>query len=44
MPSPAATFLTMQIVATMQANNIQRIYTFNNADFQKFSELEVITP
>lgn len=34
----------LQIVATMQANNIQRIYTFNNADFRKFSELEVITP
>ena len=34
----------LQIVATMQANNIQRIYTFNAADFQKFPEIEVITP
>jgi len=34
----------LQIVATMQANNIQRIYTFNAADFQRFSELAVITP
>jgi toxin-antitoxin system PIN domain toxin len=34
----------LQIVATMQANNIQRIYTFNTDDFQKFPELAVITP
>lgn len=34
----------LQIVATMQANNIQRIYTFNTADFQEFPELAVITP
>lgn len=34
----------LQIVATMQANNIRRIYTFNTGDFQKFPELTVITP
>ena len=34
----------LQIVATMQANNIRRIYTFNTGDFLKFSELTVITP
>jgi toxin-antitoxin system PIN domain toxin len=34
----------LQIVATMQANNIQRIYTFNTGDFQKFHGLAVITP
>lgn len=34
----------LQIVATMQANNIQRIYTFNAADFQKFPELAVVIP
>ncbi len=34
----------LQIVATMQANNIQRIYTFNTADFQRFSELTIVAP
>ena len=34
----------LQIVATMQANSIQRIYTFNTADFAVFSELSVVTP
>jgi toxin-antitoxin system PIN domain toxin len=34
----------LQIVATMQANGIQRIYTFNVDDFGVFSELSVLTP
>ena len=34
----------LQIVATMQANAIQRIYTFNSADFESFSELSIVTP
>jgi len=34
----------LQIVATMQANGIQRIYTFNTDDFAVFSELAVSTP
>ncbi|MGA2115497.1 MAG: TA system VapC family ribonuclease toxin [Bryobacteraceae bacterium] len=34
----------LQIVATMQANGIQRIYTFNADDFQVFPELAVLTP
>ena len=34
----------LQIVATMQANGVQRIYTFNGDDFKVFAELEVITP
>lgn len=34
----------LQIVATMQANGIQRIYTFNPDDFRVFSELSVVTP
>ena len=34
----------LQIVATMQANNIQRIYTFNAADFRVFPELTVTSP
>jgi toxin-antitoxin system PIN domain toxin len=34
----------LQLVATMQANNVQRIYTFNTADFEVFPELTVIAP
>jgi len=34
----------LQIVATMQANGIQRIYTFNIGDFEVFPELAVLTP
>ncbi|MGD0776328.1 MAG: PIN domain-containing protein [Candidatus Solibacter sp.] len=34
----------LQIVATMQANGVQRIYTFNTDDFEVFSELTVVTP
>ena len=34
----------LQIVATMQANGINRIYTFNSDDFTMFPELVVLTP
>ena len=34
----------LQIVATMTANNVKRIYTFNAADFQAFPELTVTVP
>jgi toxin-antitoxin system PIN domain toxin len=34
----------LQIVATMQANGIQRIYTFNTDDFRVFPELAVRIP
>ncbi len=34
----------LQLVATMQAHNVQRIYTFNAADFEKFPELTVTAP
>ena len=34
----------LQLVATMQANDVQRIYTFNIADFEVFPELTVIAP
>jgi predicted nucleic acid-binding protein len=33
----------LQILATMQANGIQRIYTFNTGDFE-VAELAVLTP
>jgi predicted nucleic acid-binding protein len=34
----------LQIVATMQANGVQRIYTFNIDDFEVFPELAVVMP
>jgi len=34
----------LQIVATMQANNVRRIYTFNERDFTLFPELIVVVP
>ena len=34
----------LQIVATMMANGVQRIYTFNTGDFEVFSELSVLAP
>jgi uncharacterized protein len=34
----------LQIVATMMANGLQRIYTFNTDDFGMFSELGVVAP
>jgi predicted nucleic acid-binding protein len=34
----------LQIIATMQANDIRRIYTFNTGDFDTFPELGVATP
>jgi hypothetical protein len=34
----------LQIVATMQANGVERIYTFNTDDFVVFPELSILTP
>jgi toxin-antitoxin system PIN domain toxin len=34
----------LQLVATMQANDVQRIYTFNVEDFEVFPELAVVKP
>ena len=34
----------LQIIATMLANGIQRIYTFNPGDFQVFAKLTVVAP
>jgi len=34
----------LQNVASMQANGIERIYTFNSNDFAVFTELAVVTP
>jgi predicted nucleic acid-binding protein len=37
-PATGGDVFDLQIVATMQANGIQRIYTFNTADFAAFSD------
>jgi hypothetical protein len=34
----------LQIVAAMQANGVERIYTFNTDDFAVFPELSIVTP
>ena len=43
-PVTGAEFFDLQIVATMQANNVQRIYTFNAGDFEVFPGLIVVVP
>jgi predicted nucleic acid-binding protein len=43
-PVTGADVFDLQIVATMQANGIRRIYTFNAADFAAFSDLAIVTP
>lgn len=43
-PVTGANVFDLQIVATMLANDVQRIYTFNTGDFEVFPELAVIAP
>lgn len=43
-PVTSGDVFDLQIVATMQAHDIQRIYTFNKRDFAVFPELAVLTP
>ena len=43
-PGTGGDVFDLQIVATMQSNGVQRIYTFNTADFQVFPELAVVVP
>jgi predicted nucleic acid-binding protein len=43
-PVTGGAVFDLQLVATMQANNIHRIYTFNARDFEVFPELTVIAP
>jgi predicted nucleic acid-binding protein len=38
-PVTGGDIFDLQIVATMQANGMQRIYTFNGDDFRVFPEL-----
>jgi predicted nucleic acid-binding protein len=43
-PVTGGSVFDLQIVATMLANGINRIYTFNGDDLSVFSELVVVTP
>jgi predicted nucleic acid-binding protein len=43
-PVTGGDIFDLQIVATMKTNNVQRIYTFNVADFDVFPELIVVAP
>lgn len=43
-PVTGGDIFDLQIVATMKANGVQRIYTFNTNDFEAFPELEVVSP
>jgi predicted nucleic acid-binding protein len=43
-PVTGGDIFDLQIVATMIANGVFRVYTFNVEDFKIFSELEVLRP
>jgi uncharacterized protein len=43
-PVTGGDIFDLQIIASMQANGVQRIYTFNTDDFEAFPELSVVTP
>jgi uncharacterized protein len=43
-PVTGADVFDLQIVATMQANEVQRIYTFNTRDFEMIGEISVVMP
>ncbi len=43
-PVIGADVFDLLLVATMQANNVQRIYTYNTGDFDVFPELTVLAP
>ena len=43
-PVTASDIFDLQILATMNVNGIQRIYTFNTADFAGFPEIALLTP
>jgi predicted nucleic acid-binding protein len=43
-PVNAQDIFDLQIVATMLSNNITRIYTYNEKDFSRYNEIEVLNP
>jgi len=34
----------LQLIATMLENGVRRIYTYNQRDFEPFTELDIFTP
>ena len=43
-PVKGAKLFDVTLVATMLANDVTRIYTYNRVDFEPFEELEVLQP
>ncbi len=43
-PVRAGRIFDVQLVATMLANGVRRIHTYNRSDFERFADLEVLTP
>ena len=43
-PVTGGMIFDLQLVATMLANGVRRIYTYNRSDFETFAELDVLTP
>jgi predicted nucleic acid-binding protein len=43
-PVTGGRIFDLQIAATMQANGVNRIYTYNTGDFETFSGLTVTDP
>lgn len=43
-PVTGGAVFDLQLAATMLANGVERIYTFNKADFADFKELTVLEP
>ena len=43
-PVTRGAIFDIQLVASMLANDVPRIYTFNRPHFEKLAELEVLTP
>jgi toxin-antitoxin system PIN domain toxin len=43
-PVTGGDIFDLQILATMNVNGIERIYTFNAGDFANFPEIAVLTP
>ncbi len=43
-PVSGADVFDLQIIASMQANDVRRIYTFNTSDFEVFPDVTVVMP
>ena len=43
-PVTRGAIFDLQLVAAMLGNEVRRIYTFDIGDFERFSELEVLSP